>query len=170
MKIVLIGMPGSGKSTLGKKISNAFGMSFIDSDEYIENKYRTDIPTLFQKYGETAFRKLEHEVLKEILPLDNFILATGGGLPCFNGNMELIKQSAVSVYLKVPVKMLLQRLIAAKKKRPLTIGKNSDELFEYLQKTFSEREQCYQSAQYTFDTLTENPIHFFDKIINKKNI
>ena len=168
MRIVLIGMPGSGKTTLGKRISNTFGLIFYDTDKFIENKYHTDIPTLFEKYGETAFRTMEHEVLKEILPIEDIVVATGGGLPCFKGNMSLINASAVSIYLKVPLKMLARRLIAAKRKRPLIYGKNADDLFQYLQKTFLERERYYETAHYILEPQIENPMLFFDKIIKKK--
>jgi shikimate kinase len=168
MKIVLIGMPGSGKTTLGKRLALSCGLSFVDTDEYIENKYHTDIPKLFEKYGEDAFRKLENEALKDILKSDNFVLATGGGLPCFLGNIDLINSVAISFYLNIPVKMLSYRLLSAKKKRPLIIGKNAEELNILLENMMVRRLPFYQKAHHTIEPHTENTVLLIQNIINQK--
>ncbi len=168
MKIVLIGMPGSGKTTIGKRLAHTLGVQFFDTDDLIENKYHTDISTLFAKYGEPAFRKLEHETLLEILLLDNYVLATGGGLPCFHGNIDIINQTALSFYIQIPLKMLVYRLLAAKKKRPLIVNKDAEELYILLEKTYSERIKYYQKAHHTIEPNTENTVLLIQNIINQK--
>ena len=91
MRIILIGMPGSGKSTCAKKISASFNLPSIDSDDFIELKYKMTISQLFELIGEKGFRELEHKSLIKILKQDDYVLATGGGLPCFYNNLQLIK-------------------------------------------------------------------------------
>ncbi|MCR4899060.1 MAG: AAA family ATPase, partial [Acholeplasmatales bacterium] len=80
MRIYLIGMPGSGKSTVGKKLANKINYQYIDMDEYIENKLNKKIPLIFSEDGEAYFRLKEKEVLNDFLSLDNVIISTGGGV------------------------------------------------------------------------------------------
>ncbi len=111
MNLVIVGPPGAGKSTVGQRLAERKGMDFVDLDVYIEEKYRTAIPLLFQRYGEKAFRTLEYAALKEVLKLDNTVIATGGGTPCHGDAMELINASADSVYLKLTEEQLVQHLL-----------------------------------------------------------
>ena len=144
--IVLIGFPGAGKSTLGKRLAGRLGMDFIDLDLYIEEKYHTAVPLLFQRYGEPAFRKLEYAALKEVLEADNAVIATGGGTPCYGDAMALINARAHSIYLKLSEEQIVEHLLHSKKKRPLTHHLDEPALREYVHKTLAEREPYYLQA------------------------
>ncbi len=90
MKIVLIGYMGSGKSSVGKKLAEVLGISFMDLDDEIEKREHISIQKIFSKKGEIYFRKIEKEVLQTILiKRDSFVLATGGGTPCYADSMNI---------------------------------------------------------------------------------
>lgn len=144
--IVLVGFPGAGKSTIGRRLAGQLSMSFIDLDFYIEEKYHSAVPLLFQRYGEPAFRTLEYAALCEVLKMDNCVIATGGGTPCHPGAMEAINANAKSIYLQLSEDELVKHLMVSKKKRPLTHLLNEPELREYVQKTLPVREPYYLQA------------------------
>ena len=153
MKIILIGMPGSGKTTTAKIFAEHKKIEYIDSDMYIEKKYRMSINQIFKKLGENKFREYEHNVLTELFEKDNFILAAGGGLPCFFDNMNLVKEKAVSVYLSMSAKMLVDRILQVGKgrERPLIKGKSESEVLQYIQETLNDRRKFYEQADYKID-------------------
>ena len=132
--IVIVGFSGAGKSTVGRKFANKLNMSFVDLDLYIEEKYHTAIPLLFQKYGESVFRQLEFAALQEVLMTENAVIAVGGGTPCHEKAMDLINTH-------------VDHLLYSKKKRPLTNHLNETELREYVKKTLAIREPYYLQAQ-----------------------
>ena len=146
MPIALLGFPGSGKSTVGRRLADKLGMDFIDLDLYIEEKYHTAVPLLFQKYGEPAFRTLEHAALREVLAMDNVVIATGGGTPCHGDAMEQINANAHSIYLQLTEDQLVERLLHSKKKRPLTNSLSEPELRAYVHETLTKREPFYLQA------------------------
>jgi shikimate kinase len=145
--IVLVGFSGAGKSTIGKRLANKLDMSFVDLDLYIEEKYHTAIPLLFQKYGESVFRTLEFAALKEVLNENNVVIAVGGGTPCHEKAMDLINAHARSIYLKLNENEIVDHLLHSKKKRPLTNHLNETELREYVKKNLAIREPFYLKAQ-----------------------
>ncbi|MEQ9405455.1 MAG: shikimate kinase [Cyclobacteriaceae bacterium] len=110
-RFFLIGLPGSGKTTLGKKLAKKRELSFIDLDEEIERAIGKSIPEIFSDDGEDKFRLIESNCLKEIIyDKENFVLATGGGTPCFFNNMQLMNESGVTVYINTPVAEIRKRL------------------------------------------------------------
>ena len=153
MKIILTGMPGCGKTTVAKKFAEHKMIEFIDSDLYIENKYNMPVRRIFSESGESKFREYEHIALIELLRKDKFILAAGGGLPCFFDNMNLIKENSVSVYLNLPAKMLVDRIIQTEKgrSRPLIQNKTKSEILYYITKTLEKRKVFYEMADYQID-------------------
>ncbi len=144
--IVLVGFPGAGKSTIGRRLAEKLNMAFIDLDLYIEEKYHSAIPLLFQKYGESAFRTLEYAALLEVLSLDNCVIATGGGSPCQKDAMEQINAHSLSIYLQLSENQIVEHLLNSKKKRPLTHLMNESDLREYVHKTLAIREKHYLQA------------------------
>ena len=108
MRIYLIGMMGSGKSTLGKELSKRLGYKFIDMDHYIEEKCCKFIDEIFRDYGEEWFRGFETNTLKEFLEMDDVIIATGGGVIKNKKHKKLMDGKCI--YLSVPVEILEERL------------------------------------------------------------
>lgn len=148
-KIVLVGMPGSGKTTLGRDISKRLGFRFYDLDHLIEAREGKRISTIFSDKGEGFFRDMESEVLLSCLKKnESFVLSTGGGAPCFNGNMVLINKYALSVYLEVPLSQLLSRLTGGQvQKRPLFYGLETGEIVLKLKSMYELRHPYYEMAK-----------------------
>lgn len=108
MRIYLIGMMGSGKSTLGKELANRLGYKFIDMDHYIEEKCCKFIDEIFRDYGEEWFRAFETNTLKEYKEMDDVVIATGGGVIKNKKHKKLMDGKCI--YLSVPVEILEERL------------------------------------------------------------
>lgn len=149
MKIFLIGYMLCGKSTIGRKLAKKLGYDFSDTDKMIENKYHLSVEKIFEQYGEQTFRILEKEILKEIKSLDNIVIATGGGLPCFGNNMNALKQMGRTIYLKMSPKSIIARHKISKRPRPLLKGKDDEQLLDFVTKSLEEREFFYQQADIT---------------------
>lgn len=148
LKIVLVGLPGSGKSTFGKKLAMDLNFAFIDLDEYVEAKEGKSIPNIFYEHGEGAFRNLETKYLNETLDLiEGFVLSTGGGTPCFNDNMELINTKSISVFLDIPIETIHKRLLHSEGDRPLFNGLDSTELKTKLEDLAQIRTPYYNQAK-----------------------
>jgi shikimate kinase len=160
-KIYFLGMPGCGKSTIGKKVAKELGYSFTDLDNYIEKKENCTIRDLFNYQGEAYFRKIEATCLEELSKSGKkIVISLGGGTPCFFNNMELINRTGLSIYIKANEKILLNRLENAKSKRPLFWGLTQKEIEEKLVKLIEARSPFYEKA-----TLTVNAINLNEKEI-----
>ncbi|SKC81307.1 shikimate kinase [Maledivibacter halophilus] len=99
VNIVLIGMPGCGKTTIGKLISKKLDIGFCDIDHYIEEKEGRSIPDIFKDNGEEYFRRLESKAVEQISQKSGFVISTGGGVIKFNENMELLKKSGIIIFI-----------------------------------------------------------------------
>ena len=153
MKYFLVGMPASGKSSLAKMISKEINIQFIDLDKEIEAIEKKSINELFNLKGEKYFRKIESEVLYSIIKSNNsFILATGGGTPCFNNNMKIINDNGVSIFLDVKISELENRL-KNKKDRPL-LNRYQDK-GQILKKMYDERKSFYQESNHTISEIKD---------------
>ncbi|HEX5001402.1 MAG TPA: shikimate kinase [Bacteroidia bacterium] len=148
MMIFLIGFMGSGKTTVGKRLAKALAMEFVDLDELVEQSSGKSITQLFEA-GEKSFRVKETAVLKKTSSLQNVIVATGGGTPCFNENMTWMNRHGITIYIKMSTGSLYRRLSQAKEERPLVAGKKGDELKSFVEKVVAEREKYYIKALYT---------------------
>lgn len=107
--ILLIGMMGAGKTTIGKLLANLLGRTFLDSDREIQRRTGVDIPVIFEIEGESGFRRREAEVLTDLLQRRDIVLATGGGAVLQRENRELLKRSGTVIYLKAAVDDLWRR-------------------------------------------------------------
>lgn len=136
----------SGKTTIGKKLSNSMNLKHIDTDKVFENKYNISINNFFERYGEKLFREFEHKILLDIIKEDNIIISTGGGLPCFYNNMDIIKENGISIYINMSPLSIIQRINNSKKKRPLLENKSPEELENYIEILLKERELYYNKA------------------------
>ena len=117
MNIFLIGFMGSGKSALGRKLASRMGYQFIDMDNLIEEKEGMSVRKIFRKKGEAGFRKMERKTLEKLIRKDKLVISTGGGVPCGPGNMGLINQHGISVYLKMDQSALYERLKTRQSRR-----------------------------------------------------
>ncbi len=149
MRIILIGFPGCGKSSAGKRLAAKLGCKFVDLDDAFEEAYHVSIPIFFARYNETAFRSCERKVLLDKLQEDNIVLSSGGGTPCFADNMQLMKENGTVVYIKMSPASLFDRLTHAKRPRPLVQKRTPEELRQYIETTLSQREVFYNQAHLT---------------------
>ena len=150
MKIVLLGYMGCGKSTMAKLLAENLKLDVIDLDAYIVEHEGMSISALFENKGEIYFRLQESKYLNEILGHENdLILSLGGGTPCYADNMEVIKNRALSFYLKASIDTLCTRLRNEKDQRPLIASLKEDQLKEFVAKHLFERRNFYEQANST---------------------
>ncbi len=116
--VVLVGLMGAGKSTIGKRVAQFLGVSFVDADAEIEIAARMTIPELFERYGEAEFRDLERRVIRRVLRTGPKMLATGGGAFMNEQTRKAISRAGVSVWLKAELDVLMER-VGRKSNRPL---------------------------------------------------
>ncbi|MBE7630437.1 shikimate kinase [Tenacibaculum piscium] len=169
MKIILLGYMGSGKSTIGRLIASKKNFSFIDLDNYIEEKENKTVAEIFETKGEIYFRKKEDLYLKEILNLkQEIVLALGGGTPCYGNNMEYIlnDKTAKTVYLKTSINTIVARLINEKSQRPLVARLKQEELHEFVAKHLFERSYFYNQSEYKI-TVDNKNVHEIVAELNK---
>lgn len=145
-RIILVGFMGSGKTTLGKKVANRLQVPFIDSDIEIENHFKKSIGELFAEFGESHFREIEREYIDALDLRDDFVLATGGGMPCFADNIDRLNAIGTTFYLERSAKELTHRLAHAKTQRPLIEGLEESDLLEFIEAKLQEREESYRKA------------------------
>lgn len=160
--VFLIGFMGVGKTSLGKKLASRLGVPFLDTDQLIEQKVGSTIAEYFSKNGEEAFRKLEKELLNNY-DFEDAIVATGGGLPCHNDNIKAMNDVGITLFLDRPAKELQQRLVNAKKQRPLIKELKDDELLEFIESKLQERRPFYEKAKVILDRNNQS----VDEIINR---
>jgi len=148
MKIFLIGLPGCGKSTLGKQLAEKLKLPFVDLDAEIEKSVGITIKGIFKKYGESFFRKEESEQLHRFGEgYDDFVMATGGGVPVFFDNMKFMNQHGRTIFLDVPAREIAQRILKTKlDERPLLGSTHPDELKDQIEFLRSQRISFYQQA------------------------
>ena len=152
MRVFLVGFMASGKSSAGKKLANKMGLPFIDLDDYIEEKYNTTIRLLIYDKGMDKFREIEKESLETIVKQnENIVISTGGGTPCYFDNMKLMNDSGVTIYLEVDIPTLVDRLMHAKKDRPLIWGKSREDLTVYAKDLLAKRQNDYAKAKYSIN-------------------
>lgn len=149
--IVLVGLMGAGKTAIGRKVATALGLTFIDSDQEIEDVSRMTIPELFELYGEPEFRALEQRVIARVLESGPQILSTGGGAYMNAQTREAIASNAVSVWLKADLDLLMER-VSKKQNRPLLKNDNPRAVLERL---MNERYPVYALADLTVVTRDE---------------
>ncbi len=136
MNIILIGFMGSGKSTIGKVLSEKMERPFLDTDEVISKNVGLSISEIFKKYGEKFFREEERKLIFEMLHnIEDSIISTGGGMPCYLDNGKLLREIGIVAYLKAPFDLILKRINS--ENRPLF---SEEESLRYLYLT---RHECY---------------------------
>ena len=151
IRVFLIGYMGAGKTTLGKAFARAMGLTFVDLDWYIEERFHKTVRQLFAERGEDGFRELERRMLHEAAEFEDVVISVGGGTPCFFDNMEYMNEVGETVFLDVDIQVLFRRLKVAKQQRPLLDGKSDEELLAFIREALDKRLPHYSKAKYTFN-------------------
>lgn len=154
MNIVLIGMRGSGKTTVGKLLAERLGKRFVEMDELIAQKLGMSIPEIVSRYGWQRFRKVEAEVCREVARFDNTVNATGGGVVIKTENVLELQKSGRLIWLKASLDAILER-IGEDSSRPSLTGKP---LREDMETVLAERAPIYQlAADFAVETDGKTP-------------
>ena len=145
-------MPGCGKSTFGRKVAREMDLEFFDLDKEIINKEQRPITDIFEIEGEDYFRRIESQLLREVsLNNENFIMATGGGAPCFYKNMDFMNENGHTIYIDTPIDILMERLsLRGIEKRPLLKKIGQDNLLDGLINKLNNRQPYYEKANISF--------------------
>jgi shikimate kinase len=153
-KIFIIGLPGVGKTTLGKELATQLGLPFVDLDSYIEKIQDQTIPAIFNEGGESAFRNIEAHALKSFSQLNNsFVMACGGGTPCYNSNMDFMNRNGITIYYTKPIANIIIQLQNDATERPLLKNSTPADLLSNLNKLLTKREPYYLKANIISDGL-----------------
>ncbi len=155
--IFLVGFMGAGKTTLAKKLASKLGFSWLDSDQEIEKKEGRKVSEIFEVRGEAYFRALEKQFVDDLISNQQIVIATGGGLPCFNDNMSKLNKLGTTIYLERTPKELFQRVKQATNSRPLIAHKSDEELLEYIETTMEKRREIYLQSTIIADRFSQTP-------------
>jgi shikimate kinase len=167
-KIILVGMMGAGKTTIGKLLSNKLGYDFVDLDKIIEEKSGVKINTIFEIEGEVGFREREFQVLRDSIEKEKVIISTGGGIVTNEkSRTHLIKNNVFIIYLKANLQTLVSRL-KNDNSRPILNVDNKEQVIERI---LLEREPLYQDlADMTVDSTHMKTIDVVKLIIQKMDV
>lgn len=161
MPLFLIGMPGSGKSTVGRALARHAAWPFVDLDREIEDRSGVPVATIFELEGESGFRKREAQLLDEFSRKQGVVLATGGGAVLAPENRERLRSRGLVVYLRSTIDELARRT-ANDRSRPLL---QSLDLRARLEQLLSERQALYEAtAHLTFQSGAANPRRLVKRI------
>ena len=166
-KVILVGYMAVGKTTIAKLISEKIGIKCVDLDKLIEEKTNLSISELFKQKGEIYFRKIEHEIFKEIIENDeDLIISTGGGTPCYAGNdLFLNGENITSIYLNASLSIILARLRLEKKTRPLVANQSQEKLKEFIAIHLFERSYYYNKANFKVNVDNKTPKIIVEEIL-----
>ena len=163
--IALIGLRGAGKSTVGQNVAERLERPFVELDALIEEEAGLGLAEIFALHGESYYRRLERDVLSQLVSADrDAVLATGGSLATERATFELLKRSAVTIWLKAKPEQHLERVAAQGDRRPM--AGRADPLAE-LRTLLKEREPLYREAEIVVDTSALTSQQVADEILRK---
>jgi shikimate kinase len=155
---------GSGKTHWGRLLSQKLSIPFFDLDEQVAEHAGKSIPEIFATEGEEHFRMQEKEVLHIITEShESFVMACGGGSPCYFNNIDYMHQSGTTVWINTAIELLFQRLVKEKENRPLIKNLSDDQLKNFIIKKFADRKIYYEQADIKMD---DEPVQL-EKLIEK---
>ncbi len=160
-RIILIGYMGAGKTTVGKDLAKALGVTFYDLDWYIETRMRRTVKQIFDERGEEGFRKIERNMLHEVAEFENVVISCGGGTPCFFDNIDYMNRQGETIYLQATPQVLQAHLKMGRGVRPLLLNKTDDEALAFMKEQLLQREPYYLKAKHVLDV---NLMDNYDKI------
>ncbi len=151
--IILVGLMGCGKTSVGKVLARLLDKTFVDSDHEIERLTGVRIPVIFEIEGEAGFRTREHKMIAQLVKQNNLLLATGGGAILSQENRDLLKANGTVIYLRAPVKSLLKRTQRDRNRPLLRVPDPAAKLTEL----YELRDPLYREvAHLTFDTSNQS--------------
>lgn len=150
--IFLIGMPGSGKTTLGRALARQAGLQFTDLDLYIQGRFSCSVSDIFARHGEGRFRQIEHSLLHEVGEMQDVVVACGGGTPCFYDNMDYMLDRGTVLYLMPERGRLHERLCRGRARRPAIAALDDAGILAYIDRTLALREPVYGRAHHTVES------------------
>lgn len=164
-RIFLIGFMGSGKSFWGQQLAAAWQLPFFDLDALIEESEGMPVTQLFAEKGEEYFRYKEKELLSLVVHThESFVLASGGGTPCFFNNIDFMREEGFVVWLQPELTVILERLLAEKSKRPLIRSIPDEELKSVIRKKMQDRKIYYEQAHLCISGSDWNLDHLMEQI------
>ncbi len=146
---------GSGKSTLGNRIAGSLDVPYFDTDNVIESQAGKSISEIFEVFGEEHFRNLESDVLRQTSYYDKSINATGGGLPCFNGNMDWMKKEGITIYMQWPDELLINHIATIESDRPILQNLDAESKIARIEELLHSRKPVYEQAAITLEMKGE---------------
>ena len=148
MKIFLIGFMGSGKTHYGRQLGEKLGLPFFDLDEQISSHVGKESVDYFQQDGEEGCRLTEKDLLHIITEShDSFVMACGGGSPCYFNNIDYMNNEGTTVWINTPADVLFDRLLKERERRPLIRDLSDDKLRRFIHKKFADRRIYYEQAE-----------------------
>ncbi len=154
MRIFIIGMMGAGKSFLGNQLASLLAIPFYDLDEWIIEKEQQSIKDIFDTKGEPIFRLIEKKHIHTFDYIPSFILATGGGTPCYGNLIEWMNQKGITIWVQTDEEIIFQRLLKEQTHRPAIQCLSQDKLRYFIHEKNTERMPVYQQADICFSTQT----------------
>ena len=166
MKLFLVGYMGCGKSSLGKKLAKALGVRFLDMDAEIESREGVSVSDIFHYQGEEYFRKSERLIIEEVAAeSDDVIVSTGGGVPLWQDNMEVMNQIGLTLYLRRTAEQIASRLSPhGRAKRPKLRDLNDEELVVFMRDNMAQREPFYNKATLCIDCTPHSDAELVEMI------
>lgn len=169
--VVLVGMPGSGKSSIGRRLGQRLGLDFADADAEIERAANMSIPELFQTKGEAEFRKGEQKVIARLLESGPRVIATGGGAFMNADTRARIKEKGVSIWLKADVETLFKR-VKRKSNRPLLQNADPEGTLRNMlaarEPTYAEADLTITSCEVPHENVVEDIVTLLDTSLPRK--
>ena len=159
--IVLVGLMGAGKTSIGRLLAKRLDLEFIDADREIEQAAQCSVEQIFERHGEAEFRDGEHRVIARLLAAPAHVLATGGGAFMTKEPRDAIRGRGISVWLRADLDLLLRR-VSRRKNRPLLRNKNPRQT---LKKLMEERYPVYAEADIVVDSGDKPPATIVDTVI-----
>lgn len=167
--LFLVGYMGCGKSTLARKLARRLGVEAVDTDRLVEEREGAAVVDIFRYEGEEHFRQIEREVLEQLIASGrSAVVSTGGGLPVWRDNMELMNGAGPTIYLRRSAAQIARRLSPyGRQKRPRLRGLNDEELVEFMTCDMARREAFYAQARLTIDCENLSDEQAIDDILKK---
>ncbi len=160
---------GSGKSHTGKKLAEKLGFEFIDLDQSIEAEAGCTISAIFKEQGEQQFRVLEQAQLLALKDRSNIVISTGGGAPCFFDNMNFMNENGLTIYLRTPANLLVNRLFNELDSRPLIAELATEDVKLFLEDQLKERSGFYERAKMVYFQEEEGQL-VEDELVERMNL